>query len=215
MNVEFVRYCLMRAFLLPSSASGSKVETVVDLRDSSPYSKLPFRIEQLGDHSIRVLVEPVRAAEVQRYKGSRDPLLPTAFEDTAWIRAVRESGPVYCAWMRYCYSDDLDWDGQIAICNYVWGQFWSESLKLGIDPKPATEARLKSLIWLCVQNAKHRINQDRDQFIATELAELLHVHRSVFSRVFRAHWERMKGVCSELDYEALRHADRRYPGEQH
>lgn len=209
MNVEFVRDCIMRAFLLQGSPSTSKVDNVKETREcASRFLQKPFRIEQFDDRKIHVPVEPVKASETRSYKGAKLPLLPTAFEDTSWRRAVRESDPVYRIWLRYCYSDDLDWDGQIAICHYVWSVFWTESVQNGVMVKPETEARLRTLVWLSVQSAKQLMNSGTKMFTDAELAEILHIHKSVFSRWIKEHWHRMVGHCLMLDDEALTDAER-------
>lgn len=219
-NIEFIRDCLLRAFHIPSSSPGCSVDNAVETRKSaSQYMRRPSRIETLEDYSqsgtlehysIHVPTEPVRASETMRYKGGKFPLLPTAFEDTAWIRAVRESTPVHSAWLKYCYSDDLSWPGQISLCQFIWGTFWPESLKLGVIPKPETEARLRTLVWLSVQAAKQQVNRGTPMFTDSELAEILHIHKSVFSRSIKWHWLRLLEHCLQLDYEALANADRHH-----
>lgn len=217
MNVEFVRDCLMRAFLVPSGSPGSKVDNVKETRKSaSLVMHKPHRLIELEDRSIQVPVEPVHASESMRYKGGKIPVLPTVFEDIAWIRAVRESAPVYSSWIKYCYSDDLNWSGQFQLCQYIWDAFWPESLRQGVIPKKETEARLKSLVWLSVQTAKNLVNRDKPLLTDGQLAELLHIHKSVFSRAVKLHWDRMVQHCLRLDYEALANADRRHRSrEQH
>lgn len=211
MNVEFVRNCLTRAFLIPSGSPGSKVDNVKETRKSaSKFMHRPYRVEQLEKHSIHVPVDPVRASETMRYKGGKAPVLPTVFEDTAWIRAARESMPVHSVWLKYCYGDDLDWNGQVSLCQHIWGAFWPESLKLGVIPKPETEARLRTLVWLSVQAAKQQVNRGTNMFTDTQLAALLHIHKSVFSRSVKWHWLRMLKHCQQLDDEALANADRRH-----
>ncbi|TIT91616.1 MAG: hypothetical protein E5W55_19835, partial [Mesorhizobium sp.] len=69
MNIEFVRDCLLRAFLVPSGSSGSKVENAKETRQSTLFMRKPYRIEQLEDYSIHVPVDPVHASETMRYKG--------------------------------------------------------------------------------------------------------------------------------------------------
>lgn len=217
MNVEFVRCCLMRAFLDIPISQGSKVDNVKETRKTaSVFLRRPYRVEQLEDRSIHIPVEPVHVTETMRYRGGRIPVLPTVFDDTAWIRAVRESAPVYSAWLRYCYSDDLTWEGQVRLCQYVWEIFWAESLKLGVIAKPETEARLRTLVWLAIQAAKQQVNSGKNLLTDSQLAEILHIHKSVFSRAIKWHWRRLLGHCLQLDYEALANADRRHRSrEQH
>ena len=209
MNTEFVRDCVMRAFLIPGSTSSSNVDNAKETREcASRFLQKPFRVEQFEDRKIHVPVEPVKASETRRYKGGKIPLLPTAFEDTSWIRAVRESDTISRIWLRYCYSDDLDWNGQIILCHYVWTVFWAESVEQGVIVKPETEARLRTLVWLSVQFAKQQANRGTKMFTDSELAEVLHVHKSVFSRWIKPHWLRMVGHCLQLDDEALANAEK-------
>lgn len=217
MNVEFVRDCLLRAFLVPSGTPGSKVDNVKETRKSaSEFLRKPYRILELEKGSVHVPVEPVRASETMRYKGGKIPVLPTVFDDTAWIRAVRETAPLYSTWLKYCYSDDLDWKGQVTLCQYIWDTFWAESLTMGVLNTKKTEARMRFLVWLSVQTAKKLINSNKPLLTDSELAELLHIHKATFSLLVKAHWERMVGHCLQLDYEALANADRRHRSrEQH
>lgn len=220
MNVEFVRDNLLMAFLVPERSGDTKVYNVKETRQSTAYMRKPFREEQLysedGPRIIHVPAEPVRASETRRYKGGKIPLPPRAFEDTAWIRAVRQIPAVHSIWLKYCYGDDLNWDGQVRLCDYIWHVFWRESLKLGVMPTEETELRMRPLIWLSVQSAKYQINRNQKMFMDSELASCIKVHQTVFSRQIKVHWMRMVACCIQLDHEALAYADRRYGSrEQH
>lgn len=207
MNAEFVRDCLLRAFLVPSSSSCSKVDTVKETRKSaSNWLSKPLRELELEDRAIRISSSPVSVSETRGYKGGKTPVLPSLFDDLSWMRAVRETSPVYATWLRYCYSDDLSWEGQIHLCQIVWDRFWPELLKSGVIRQKETEARLKTLVWLSVQSAKHIINHGKTLFTDSELSELLRVHRSVFSRWIKCHWNRMIEHALQVDYEALLNA---------
>lgn len=207
MNVEFVRESLMRAFFIPSQSGGSKVDNVTETRKlASSYMNKPYRVELFEHHELLVPVEPVRATETQRYKGGKIPLLPTAFDDAAWIRAVRESPSLYRTWLSYCYNDELSESGFVRLCQHVWNTFWKESLLLGVMPTKETEARLRALVWPSIQEGKRRAKGEMKIFTDSDLAEILHIHKSVFSRAIKSHWSRMISHCLMLDYESLEKA---------
>lgn len=208
MDTELIRSHILQAFFTPSPSIGLKVETVIDLRQSSPFSGKPCRYESIGDKQIRVDVEPVRVTECLSYKTSKVPLLASAFTDTAWRRAIKTSPRIYRVWINYCYNNDIIWDDQVLICNSIWGEF--VELSRGLISRKKTEARLKTLIWLCVQNAKHLIFTDDALFKAIELSRLMNVHHSVWLRILKPHWQRMTDLCLELDSEALEYVHRNF-----
>ncbi|ECA8972950.1 hypothetical protein ETB55_21945 [Salmonella enterica subsp. enterica serovar Omuna] len=214
-NVEYARWQLTRAFVgVPRRNSTADVTNVAEDRRSVAFQSRPTRIEQFDDHAVCVPVEAVHAAKGRRYQGSRHPLPPTAFADASWRRASRETGPVMSAWLHYCYGDELAWPEQVRLCQFVWTTFLQDVERDGVSLHDDVRARVKTLVWLSVQYEKALIHQ-REFLSASALAQLLHVDRSTFSRIYNQHWYRLEGICAALDEEALNCANRRQrSGEQ-
>lgn len=208
-NAEYARFHLARAFNdFPRRGSTAAVDCVAEDRQSVSFREKPTRIEQFDDHSVCIPVEAIRAAETRRYQGSKVPLPPTAFADASWRRASRETGPIMSAWLHYCYGDSLAWPEQVRLCQFVWFEFLHDIERDGLSLHDDVKPRVRTLVWLSIQSLKASIHA-RDFLPASDLARLLHIDKSTFSRVYNQHWQRLRGICLALDEEALNCANRR------
>lgn len=112
------------------------------------------------------------------------------------------------AWIHYCYGDDLAWPEQVRLCQFVWHDFLHDIERDGVSLRDDVKTRVRTLVWLSIQSLKASIH-DRDFLPVSDLAQLLHIDKSTFSRVYNQHWQRLRGICLALDEEALNCANRR------
>lgn len=201
MDTELIRNHILKAFFTPSPSIGLKVETAIDLRKSSPFSGRPYRYESVGKKKVRIDVDPIHVNECRSYKASKIPLLESAFSDIAWSRAIRKSPKIYRYWIDYCYNDDINEDSQNFICNSIWAIFTEDNSR-NITHK-STRVRLKSLVWLCIQDAKEIISTGNKLFSDSDLSRAMNIHQSHWGRTFRPYWKKMTELCLILDEDAL------------
>ncbi|WP_337049744.1 bacteriophage antitermination protein Q [Serratia fonticola] len=201
MDTELIRSHILQAFFTPSPSVGLKTGTAIDLRLSSPFSHKPYRYEFIGGKHIRVEVEPVHVTECQSYKTSKIPLLDSAFNDTAWLRAINLSPRHYRVWVAYCYNNDLSREDQEIICNSIWNEFIASSN--GVIAKKGIKARLKTLLWLNIQNTREIIFTGYKLFNDSDLSRVINIHRSHWAHTYKKYWERMTELCFLFDEDAL------------
>ncbi|EGB1063681.1 antiterminator, partial [Escherichia coli] len=104
------------------------------------------------------------------------------------------------AWLLWCYSGSICWEYQIAITQWAWNEFNTQSGTRKIAGK--TQERLKKLIWLAAQAVKAELFGG-EGYEYKELALLVGVTTKNWSKTFTRHWVAMKHIFHRLDSEAL------------
>lgn len=201
MDTELIRNHILQAFFTRSPSVGLQIETAIDLRQSSPFSRKPCRYELIDGKRIWFEVEPVHVNECQSYKTSRVPLRDTAFIDTAWLRAVNMTPRQYRVWIAYCYNNDISWKDQEIICNTIWNDFVTSYQRT--IAKKGIKARLKTLLWLNIQNTRELILTGNKLFNDSDLSKVIDIHRSHWAHTFKKYWEKMTELCFIFDENAL------------
>ncbi|UNH28355.1 bacteriophage antitermination protein Q [Moellerella wisconsensis] len=139
--------------------------------------------------------DPVYASETRNCKSPRPMIDPHAFEMSSWRRAINALSDEQRSWIMYKYGNDLNFEHQVNICKYVWGEFERYAMKFSLSKK--VKDRLKSLIWLSVQQSQGV------GYIQAKLAELISVSRYNWNKTYHGHWQQMMYISDELDELAL------------
>ncbi|HDX7023050.1 TPA: antiterminator, partial [Escherichia coli] len=134
-------------------------------------------------------------------KGSSIALVsPVEFSTSSWRRAVLSLEEHHKAWLLWSYSGSICWEYQIAITQWAWNEFNTQSGTRKIAGK--TQERLKKLIWLAAQAVKAELFGG-EGYEYQELALLAGVTTKNWSKTFTRHWVAMKHIFQRLDSEAL------------
>lgn len=104
----------------------------------------------------------------------------------------------YMIWKRY--GGNICWEYQIAITQWAWNEFNTQSGTRKIAGK--TLERLKKLIWLAAQAVKAELFGG-EGYEYRDLASLVGVTSKNWSETFTERWVAMKHIFLQLDSQAL------------
>ena len=104
-------------------------------------------------------------------------------------------------WVRYAYTTNGSWDHEQGAVVAVWKLF-SETLSNRTSAEKIQ--KLKGLCYLCLQDAKHRKNNDQPLYKPARLRELTDISASNWRRDWLPHWKKMQAVIDVMDRHALK-----------
>lgn len=134
-------------------------------------------------------------------KGTSIPLVsPLEFSTSSWRRAVLSLEEHHKAWLLWCYSGSICWEYQIAITQWAWNEFNTQSGTRKIAGK--TLERVKKLIWLAAQDVRGWIT-GHEVYQRQELARLCGVKPDNWSHNYANYWREMCDIFKKLDIESL------------
>ena len=138
-----------------------------------------------------------------RAKGSSIALvLPVEYATASWRRALLALDEVECAWLLWCYSENIRYAHQVEIVRWGWKTF-SEELK-GQRIAGKILERLRALVWLAAQDVKRELrNEPQGCYKAQELAQMVGVTKSTWSEGYAARWAQMRANFLYLDKRAV------------
>ncbi len=139
--------------------------------------------------------DPVKCAETRASKSPMPPIEEITFRFSSWRRAINTLTDEQQSWIMYQYGNDLNFEHQVNICQYVWIKIEVYADKSNLSKK--VKERLRSLVWLSVQQYH---SADYSQ---TKLAELAGVSRYNWNKTYDMHWREMINISDELDKLAL------------
>ncbi len=85
-------------------------------------------------------------------KGTSIPLVsPVEFSTSSWRRAVLSLEEHHKAWLLWCYGESICWEYQIAITQWAWNEFNTQSGTRKLQENAGTPEKL---IWLAAQAVK-------------------------------------------------------------
>lgn len=157
-DYEYIRQQLITA---TADLSGSTKGQLVAFAENAQLAtnrykrkRLKVRDEETGD-MITLHNPPVPGVQ-SRAKGSSIALvLPVEYATASWRRAVLALNEVECAWLLWCYSENICYAHQVEIVRWGWGTF-SEELK-GQRIAGKILERLRALVWLAAQDVKREL----------------------------------------------------------
>jgi len=173
------------------------------LAHTTRFKRQRHRTVVVGNRKVCPETDPIHCPETRTRVRPFPPLHELTYCTSSWRRAVSVLDTPQHAWIRYCYAHDLNFDGQVAICRYVWADFLS-----GMQGKKMTGKvlkRIESLVWLAVQQraSEYGSLQGCGIYQYAKLAELTGVQRSNWQMHYAEHWECILQLVTALDANAL------------
>ena len=201
--LQFVREQLMIATADLSGSTKCQLEAWQEnaLFDTGRYrrKKIRYRDEVTGKMITRD--NPPIQGKQSLAKGSSIALVsPVEFATSSWRRAVLELEEHQKAWLLWCYGGNICWEHQIAITQWGWSDFKTQSGSRKIAVK--TLERVKKLIWLAAQDVRGWVT-GCEVYQRQELARLCGVKPDNWSHNYANYWGEMCGICKRLDRESL------------
>ncbi|ELY2814929.1 antiterminator [Cronobacter sakazakii] len=204
-DYEYIRQQLITA---TADLSGSTKGQLVAFAENAQLAmnrfkrkRLKVRDEETGE-MITLHNPPVPGVQ-SRAKGSSIVLmLPVEYATASWRRAVLALNEVECAWLLWCYSENIRYAHQVEIVCWGWKTF-SEELK-GQRIAAKTLERLRALVWLAAQDVKRELRKvPQSCYKARELAQIVGVTKSTWSEGYAARWAQMRANFLYLDKRAV------------
>lgn len=207
--VEFVRQRLFCVFHVFYSSNNKKtiLKNNIDLSNPQNFKRAKKSIT-IDGQKMKLESEMIRANETTGFKCSSVLLSELNYRHLSWSRAVRKTFEHERAWIYYCYGNKLDFDYQIIICRHVWSEFNINIVDQQKKIRTATLELLQKLVWLAVQNAVYKIQNDLDIYSSKELANLTKKTEKNWSGNYNEFWHQLLAICYKLDREALINVDR-------
>ncbi|EOV9686199.1 bacteriophage antitermination protein Q [Cronobacter turicensis] len=204
-DYEYIRQQLITA---TADLSGSTKGQLVAFAENAQLAtnrykrkRLKVRDEETG--KMITLHNPPLPGVQSRAKGSSIALvLPVEYATASWRRALLALDEVECAWLLWCYSENIRYAHQVEIVSWGWKTF-SEELK-GQRIAAKTLERLRALVWLAAQDVKRELRKvPQSCYKARELAQMVGVTKSTWSEGYAARWAQMRANFIYLDKRAV------------
>ncbi|MFI0560452.1 bacteriophage antitermination protein Q [Escherichia coli] len=201
--LQFVREQLIIATADLSGATKGQLEAWLEnaMFDTGRYrrKKIRYRDEVTGKMITRD--NPPIPGKQSLAKGTSIPLVSQVeFSTSSWRRAVLSLEEHHKAWLLWCYSDSICWEHQIAITQWAWNEFNTQSGTRKIAEK--TRERLKKLIWLAAQDVRGWVT-GHENYQRQELARLCGIKPDNWSHNYANYWREMRYIFKNLDTESL------------
>lgn len=149
---------------------------------------------------------PPISGQQSRAKGSSIAMVsPVEYGTASWRRAVLSLEEHQKAWLLWSYSENTQFEHQVAITQWAWSEFKEQLCGRKVAGK--TLDRLKGLIWLAAQDVKAEL-AGRETYEYQKLAHLVGVTPKNWSETFTDRWVEMKSIFKRIDSAALLQATR-------
>ncbi|NIC29335.1 bacteriophage antitermination protein Q [Serratia plymuthica] len=172
------------------------------MANTSRFKRKRIHTIDVGGRNVSQETDPVNCPETRARKKPFPPLDELTYCTSSWRRAVGKLERHQESWIRYCYANDLNFEGQVTICQYIWGEL--QQILKGKKITMKVRKRLESLVWLAVQQVAHKEGVLRgDEYSHTQLAELSGVGKSTWSETYSGHWNKLIYLVERLDAGSL------------
>lgn len=206
MNTQYLEYVRQQLIVATADLSGATKGQLMAWLENAQFDTKTFKRkqQQILDEvtgEMITLENPPIPGKQSHAKGSHIPLVqPIEFATASWRRALLSLEEHQKAWLLWNYSENTNWDHQVAITQWAWGVF---SMQLtGKKVAGKTMERLKKLIWLAAQDVKAEL-AGKETYELQKLAELVGVAKSTWSETYQPHWQAMRNSFKRLDSDAL------------
>lgn len=206
MNTQYLEYVRQQLMVATADLSGATKGQLMAWLENAQFDTKTFkrkkpRVWDAENERWQVLDNPPIPGKQSHAKGSHIPLVqPVEFATASWRRALLSLEEHQKAWLLWNYSENTNWDHQVAITQWAWVEF---SVQLvGKKMAGKTMERLKKLIWLAAQDVKADLG-GRETYEYQALAELVGVTPKNWSETFTDRWVEMKRIFMSLDSGAL------------
>ena len=206
MNTQFLEYVRQQLMVATADFRGAtKGQLMAWLEnaqfDTGTFKRKKPRVWDKENEKWETLDNPPIPGKQSHAKGSHIPLVqPVEFATASWRRALLSLEEHQKAWLLWNYSENTNWDHQVAITQWAWGEF---SMQLaGKKVAGKTVERLKKLIWLAAQDVKAELG-GKDTYQYCDLAALVGIKPDNWSKNYGDYWRAMCGIFASMDSEAL------------
>ena len=206
MNVQYLQYVREQLIVATADLSGAtKGQLMAWLEnaqfDTGTFKRKKPRVRDAVTGKMVTLDNPPIPGKQSRAKGSHIPLVqPVEYSTSSWRRALMSLDEHQKAWLLWNYSENVRWDNQVEITQWVWDEFKAQMGTRKVAGK--TLNRLKALIWLAAQDVKSELS-GRSTYEYQQLAQLVGVAKATWTETYLPHWLVMKQAFVHLDNQAL------------
>ena len=211
MNTQFLEYVRQQLMVATADFSGATKGQLMAWLENAQFDTGTFKrqkpraLDEVTGKMI-VLDTPPIPGKQSHAKGSHIPLVqPVEFATASWRRALLSLEEHHKAWLLWNYSENTNWDHQVAITQWGWTEF-SQQLE-GKRVAKKTIDRLRQLIWLAAQDVKGELS-GKDPYQYGDLAALVGVNKTNWSQNYVEHYDAMTSLYKELDTQSLHHVSR-------
>ncbi|MCL6376760.1 antiterminator [Pectobacterium brasiliense] len=201
--LQYVREELMRATADLSGATKGQLQAWLEDAqfNTGRFKRKKQKVVDTETGKLITLNNPPIQGKQSRAKGSSIALIQhVEYATASWRRALFSLEEHHKSWLLWVYGENIKWEHQQDITCWVWEAFLPQLEGKRIAKK--TIGRLRSLIWLAVQDAKAEIS-GRDTVEHNRLALLMGVSKSTWSETYLPYWQEIRGTCFKLDRESL------------
>ena len=203
---QYLEYVRQQLFLATADLSGSTKGQLAAFAENAQFCTERYRrkkirvVDEVTGEQITLNNPPVPGKQ-SRAKGSHIPLvLPVEYSTASWRRAIKLLPEHQCAWLLWCYSEDMSYAHQEKMAQWGWQEFTAGLTGKKVARK--TMARLRALIWLAAQDVQREV-RGGETYQHQQLAELAGVSKSTWSETYAQRWLTMRDIFLNLDREAL------------
>ncbi len=201
--LEYVRQQLITANADLSGATKGQLMAWLENAqfDTGTHKRKKIKVLDEVSGKMITLDNPPIPGKQSRAKGSHIPLVNhVEFCTSSWRRAVLSLDGHQKAWLLWNYSENTNFEHQVAITQWAWAEFKEKLCGRKVAGK--TLDRLKALIWLAAQDVKADL-AGRETYEYQKLAQLVGVTPKNWSETFTDRWLDMKSIFLALDRNAL------------
>ncbi|HFF8547256.1 TPA: bacteriophage antitermination protein Q [Kluyvera cryocrescens] len=206
MNTQYLEYVRQQLIVATADFSGAtKGQLMAWLEnaqfDTGTFKRKKPRVWDEENEKWETLDNSPISGKQSHAKGSHIPLVqPVEFATASWRRALLSLEEHQKAWLLWSYSENTDWDHQVAITQWAWAEL-SQQLE-GKRIAKKTIDRLRQLIWLAAQDTREGL-VGRYTYQYADLAAMVGITPKNWSETFTDRWIDMKRIFLHLDNEAL------------
>lgn len=205
-QIEYIRGCVSLALADLHRSGKGQLAAFEDspLARTTKYKRKRLRVVTLEGRTVCADTDPLPSTETRSRKGAPPLIEPETFITCSWRRAILTQKSHHKGWLLWCYAHDLDFDYQVSIVHWGWGEF--EKGLNGRRIAVKTRDRLRSMAWLAAQDVKDELHGWPQHYRLQDLAKMLGVDKSTFTTTYLPHWKSLRGIFLQLDRDALLHA---------
>lgn len=206
MNVQYLQYVREQLMVATSDLSGAtKGQLMAWLEnaqfDTGTFKRKKPRVKDDVTGKMITLDKPPIPGKQSRAKGSHIPLVqPVEYSTSSWRRAVLSLEEHQKAWLLWCYAENIPAECESTILLYAWREYRSLPSEKRVADK--TVQRMKGFILMAAADTKNKIH-GVDEVSQINLAEVMGVSRSTWSKVYQPHWLKFKAIFERVDNDAL------------
>lgn len=206
MNTQYLEYVRQQLMVATADLSGATKGQLMAWLENAQFDTKTFKrkkqriVDEVTGEMITLENPPIPGKQ-SHAKGSHIPLVqPVEFATASWRRALLSLEEHQKAWLLWNYSENTNWDHQVAITQWAWAEFSAQLKDKRVAGK--TMERLKKLIWLAAQDVKAEL-AGKYVYQYSDLAALVGVKPDNWSKNYGDYWRAMCGIFASMDSEAL------------